>query len=193
MKSKSIYLFIAFVAVSFASFADNTTSLSIVPTANANVYSISYKTREVGKVKISIYNKSNQLLFTETLTEVASFNRPYNFSELSEGEYTIVLEDKNGKQVEKVNYFMNKVKSLISITEVVNSENKYMLNVTNNGTDAVSVRIYDSAENLLHTQEVEVTGHFSLIYNLSKVKPAYSSQITFEVITSRGDIERITF
>ncbi len=190
MNSKSISLFFLCAILSFASFADSATALSVIPTANASVYNVHYKAKETGNIKVSVFNNKNQLLFSEVLNNVGSFSRPYNFSELPEGEYTIVLEDKNGKQVEKVNYFMSKVKSVISVTEVANAEDKYKLNVTNNGTEAVTVKIYDNTNTLIHEQNVEVTGHFGLIYNLSQVKSA--STVTFEVITSTG-IERVTF
>ena len=87
---------------------------------------------------------------------------------------------------------MSNIFSTISVSEVANEENKYILNVTNNGTENVEVKIYDNLQTLLHVQTVNVTGSFGLIYNLNQVK-AVSSTVTFEVITGSGKIERITF
>ena len=192
MKSKFNSLFIAFVMMSFAAVAASPALLSVTASTAASVFNINYKMVEKGTVNISIYDKSNELVFTEVLIDVKSFVRPYNFSELPEGEYTIVVADKNGKQAEKVNYTLSNIFSAISVSEVANEENKYILNVTNNGTENVEVKIYDNLQTLLHVQTVNVTGSFGLIYNLNKVKST-SSSVTFEVTTNSGKIERITF
>lgn len=191
MSSKLSVLVFAFVVFSASAFADAPTSLTVVP-ATSQVYKVYYKTKEAGKVKVSIINSSNQLVFSEVMSNVASFVRPYNFSELPEGEYTIVLEDKNGKQVEKVNYTMNKIVSFVKVTEVANVDNKYMLNISNNGSEVVTVKIF-SGNALLHKQDVQVTGSFGLVYNLSQVKSSTNAKITFEVSTSSGKYETIAF
>ena len=100
MKSKFNSLFIAFVMMSFAAVAASPALLSVTASTAASVFNINYKMVEKGTVNISIYDKSNELVFTEVLIDVKSFVRPYNFSELPEGEYTIVVADKNGKQAE---------------------------------------------------------------------------------------------
>jgi hypothetical protein len=194
MNSKFNALVIACIMMSATAFADSpVASLSVVPASTASVYNVCYKTAEAGKVKVSIYNSSNQLIFAEVLNNVASFMRPYNFSQLAQGEYTIVLEDKNGKQVEKVNYAMNKINSFIKVIEVAHDENKYVLNVANNGTESVYVKIYNDANILLHAQTLEVTGNFALLYNLSKVKLTSDTAITFEISTSSGAVKTMTF
>lgn len=191
MNSKLVVLVLAFIVSTATAFADAPTSLTVV-SATSQVYKVYYKTKEAGKVKVSIINSSNQLVFSEVMNNVASFVRPYNFSELPEGEYTIVLEDKNGKQVEKVNYTMNKIVSFVKITEVANADHKYMLNVANNGSEVVTVKIF-SGNSLLHTQDVQVTGAFGQVYNLTQVKAATDAKITFEVSTSSGKFQSITF
>ena len=189
MNSKIISLVIACV-LSVSAFA-KTPLLSVAPSTTASVYDVSYMGTEAGNVKVSIYNSSNVLVFSETINNVTSFKRPYNFSNLSQGEYTIVLEDKNGKQVENVSYRMNTVNSFIHVSEVANAENKYMLNVTNDGTESVYVKILNSDNEVLHEQHLKVTGTFGLVYNLSQVKP--SSEVTFEITTSNGNVQRMTF
>jgi hypothetical protein len=183
MNSKLVVLVLAFIVSTATAFADAPTSLTVV-SATSQVYKVYYKTKEAGKVKVSI--------ISEVMNNVASFVRPYNFSELPEGEYTIVLEDKNGKQVEKVNYTMNKIVSFVKITEVANADHKYMLNVANNGSEVVTVKIF-SGNSLLHTQDVQVTGAFGQVYNLTQVKAATDAKVTFEVSTSSGKFQSITF
>lgn len=192
MKLKINALVIACVMMSFAAVAITPASLSVTA-SSSNVFNINYKTAEAGTVKIAIYDNNNILVFSEVLNNVASFVRPYNFTELNEGEYTIVVSNKNGKQAEKVNYAANTISSFINVSEVANAENKYALNVTNNGTEEVFVRIYNNQNELLHEQSVQVTGSFGLIYDLTKVKAASTTSVTFEVSTSNGKVETITF
>jgi hypothetical protein len=192
MKSKINALIIACVMMSFAAVAATPVSMTVTATS-ANVFKISYRAEVAENVKISIYDNNNQLVFVEVLSNVASFVRPYNFTEMSEGQYTIVVANKNGKQAEKVIYTANKIESFISVSEVANAENKYMLNVTNNGSEDVFVRIFNNENTLVHEQSVKVTGSFGLIYNLNNVKSATDSTVTFEVSTSSGKFEKITF
>ncbi len=188
MTSKIVSLFVACV-LSVTAFA-KTPSMSVA-SSSASVYNVYYKSTETGNVKVSILNKNNVVVFSETLTNVSSFKRPYNFSNLEQGEYTIVLEDKAGKQVEKVSYYMNKVNTFIHVSEMANDDSKYMLNVTNDGSEDVYVKIYNE-NGMLHEQQLKVTGTFGLIYNLSLVK-SVNSKITFEITTSSGKIEKMTF
>src|SRR6187431_1297710 len=108
MKSK-IAVSVVALLMSVVALADSPAILSVV--SNANTYTVYYKTSGTGKVRISIVNEANKLVYQEVLNNVASFSRPYNFSQLEEGKYTIVLEDKNGRQVEKVNYTQNRINS----------------------------------------------------------------------------------
>lgn len=184
--------FVAFVLVSFmsvAAVADSPASLSVTST-DASVYNVVYKASEAGKVKVSIYTKRNQLVFSEVLNNVTSFKRPYNFSQLEEGEYTIVLEDKNGKQVETVNYTTSKIISVINVKKLADNDNKYVLNVITNKAQDVFVKIYDGKNTLIYVQTLEVSGYFGLIYDLSKVKST-NEPLTIEVSTASGQVESV--
>lgn len=192
MKSKISVLAFAFLMSAVAAFADAPFSLAVVPATNQGVYKVYYKAAEASRVRVSIYGERNELVFTEVLNNVSSFVRPYNFSELAEGQYTIVLEDKNGQQVEKVNYGVSHITSTIRVTEVPNTTSKYCLNVVNDGAEDVSVKIYD-ANQLLHQEVIPVKGQYGIIYNLSKVVRTPSGNLTFEVVTSSGVVKSVTF
>lgn len=176
--------------VSFSSFAKNPT-MEVAP-VSGSVYNVFYKSVDAGTVKVSILNSNKEVVFSETLTEVSSFKRPYNFSNLAEGNYTIVLEDKNGKQVQEVSYQMNKVNTFIHVNQLATDDNKYVLNVTNDGAENVYVKIYKNGTEILHEQQLTVNGTYALMYNLSLVK-ATDSTITFEVTASSGKVQRMTF
>jgi hypothetical protein len=192
MKSKISVFTFAFLMSAVVTFADTPSSLAVVPVTSQGIYKVYYKSAEASRVRVSIYGERNELVFTEVLSNVTAFVRPYNFSELAEGQYTIVLEDKNGQQVEKVNYVVNRVNSVIRVTEVANSSNKYCLNVVNDGAENVSVKIYD-ANQLLHEEVIAVKGQYGIIYNLNKVVRTPGNNLTFEVVTSSGAVKSVTF
>jgi hypothetical protein len=162
---------------------------TFISEATTGVYKLVYKTTGAGKVKVSIYDENRDLIFTETLTNVESFIRPYNFSNLSQGDYTIVVEDKTGKTEEKVAYYFKKVESAVEVTKIANEANKYLLSVENKETDLIDVKILDAERNILHEESMTVNGKFSVIYNLTTIK----GEITFEVIGSDGLIKTIKY
>ena len=63
--------------------------VTVTPSANAETYKLTYQGDETGKVTVSILDENNRTVFTEVLRDVTSFVRPYNFSELAEGQYSI--------------------------------------------------------------------------------------------------------
>ncbi len=162
---------------------------TVIADATAGIYKLIYRTAEAGKVKVSIYNADGDLVFTETLAHVESFTRPYNFSNLSQGEYSIVVEDKNGKTEEKVSYYFKKVQSIVEVTKIANEANKYLLSVENKDADLIDVKILDAESNILHQQSMTVNGKFSVVYNLTAIK----GEITFEVVGSDGLIKTIKY
>jgi hypothetical protein len=96
MKSTLDAIIISLVLISRA-FAASPTSLTVKSAEKLNVYNIHYRTTEKGTVKLSIIDSKDNAVYSEVLFNTSSFVRPFNFSQLNEGEYTVVLGDKNGK------------------------------------------------------------------------------------------------
>jgi hypothetical protein len=82
MKPRVIILILAFIIIGLAAFAENPSAFSVT-SAETGVFTVMYKRPETGKVKLSIYNDHNKLVFAEVLSNVGSFIRPYNFNELA--------------------------------------------------------------------------------------------------------------
>jgi hypothetical protein len=134
MKSTLNAIIVSLVFISNA-FAFSPTSLAVMSSDKFNVFNIHYRTAEKGTVKLSIIDSKNKTVFSEILLNTSSFVRPFNFSQLHEGVYTVVLEDKNGKQSEKINYVVNQLTSFVSVSPVANQDGKYRLNVYNNDSE----------------------------------------------------------
>jgi hypothetical protein len=170
----------AFV-ITLSAFA-KTPQFVITGDAGASVYNVLYKGSESGKVKISIFNAQNEIVFSETLLNVTSFKRPYNFSQMGVGEYTIMVESKNGRQVERITHAVKKLTTSLRVVRLSGTDHRYMLHVLNNGSEEVYIRIYDNLRGLLHEEKLQVTGSNGLIYNLSQARVKPDSIVIFEAL-----------
>ena len=149
---------------------------------NGTTVKLFYKGTKQTDVKVSIYNAANTLVYSETIKNVDGFVRPYNFTNLEEGEYSIELLGENGRQVERVIYKLGKVQKLANVMHVTGEPNKYILTVANKGQDVLTIKIYGDKGVLLYSKTEEVNGDFAQVYNLDK----YNGGLTFEVSDSKG-------
>lgn len=192
MKTKSLY--VAALMVLAAAFTavgkdEPALGLAVVPVKGSEVFRVIYKSENPSKVKLSVYNSTSRVVFTETMANVGGFIRPLNFSGLAFGEYTIEITDGTGTKTEKVVYGPARVKSKTSVHVArLHQPDKFLLSVTNTGEETVTVKIFDGANNLVHTSSKEVTGDFAQLFAVKDLKG-----VTFEVSTSSGALKTIKF
>ena len=186
---KRTLLAIAFIGVAFASFAAS--SLNVTASSKSSVFNIHYKGMEKNNVTVTIIDEKNHVIFSEVIYRVSSFVRPYNFENVKPGEYTIVIEDKNGKQVEKINYSLETIQSYVNISAVPNKENKFWLFASSNKADVMSITILSEDGTVLHEQAIEVAGTVSTVFDLSQVK--FFGSVTFEVVDGNGKVYQTRF
>jgi hypothetical protein len=138
-------------------------------------------------VKISIYNAKGETVFAETMRRTENFMRPYNFSSLPKGEYTIVIADENGKRSQKIKHSFESRERVARLSRVLNGS-KYLLAVPNNGTDALTVKIFGEDHGLLYSKTEVVQGDFAKLYTLNHV----NGTVTFEISDQSGKSNRLT-
>jgi len=189
---KAFSLLLMGVLVSTLVFANETVepkeSVSAVAVTNcsgSSVVKVFYKAEQAGTVKVSIFSQDHSLVFTETMKRVSGFLRPYNFSELSAGKYTIQIEDSNGKKTETVDYVAGKIEKLISIVKLA-EEGKYLLSVYSEASDRINVKIYNDANQLIHSQEKRIDRSFAEVLNIKDI-----NQFTIEVSDSHGVLKSV--
>jgi hypothetical protein len=192
MKTNSLYIaaFIVLASVVSAVGKDEprNAGLAVVPVKGSEVFKVIYKAESATKVKLNVYNSASQVVFSETVNSNGGFIRPLNFSGLTFGEYTIELTDASGKKSEKVNYQPVKPESKAHVSKLSES-GKYLLSVAQNHGEAVTVRIFDQANNLIFTETRSEAGDFAKIYSFKNVV----GSVTFEVSNSAGRIKTATF
>jgi hypothetical protein len=115
--------------------------------------------------------------------------RPYNFSELPSGEYSIEIVDGQGKRYEKVTHSVNTKKIRVAhLTRLSDRENKYMLAVPNKGNDQIQVKIYDDKNSIVYQATETITGNFAKVYDLTSIEGAH----TFQIMDRVGRVNRLS-
>jgi hypothetical protein len=188
MKTLSIITIIIITTLTSFSATD---PFEVKESSKANVYSIQYQSAQKGKVEVSILNSESEIIFSEVITNLNTFVRPYNFSNLPEGIYIFMVEDESGQHMEEVIHSLEKPVNYAHVAPLPNQNNKYWLNVYSSAKETVNVRILSQWGNLLFEQSVSVTGGYKVIYDLNKVKK--NDQVIFEVTDGSGRLYTATF
>jgi hypothetical protein len=166
----------------------NESSVAVISGGNSNVFKVVYKSASATRVQISIRNAQNEVVFTESFNKMNGFTRPYNFNGLPEGEYTIEVEDNQSTKIEKVDYHLGTVKSLIKVTKISNESSKYMVSVPNQGKNKINVLILNEDGDVLLEETRKVVGDFGIVYNLVK-----TGLYTFVVSDKSGNIRMVQY
>jgi len=188
MRTRTLFLALVLSVSSTIAFANlNESSMTVVAGENANIFKVIYKSAASTRVKVSIRNNKNEVVFSESFYKMNRFSRPYNFQNLPEGEYTIEVKDNQGIKVEKVNYSLGVVNSLVKVTKL-GGQPKYLLSVTNKGMNIINVSIYNTTGDQLFYNAHIVDGNFAIVYNLVK-----AGAYTFVVTDQSGKSNTIEF
>jgi hypothetical protein len=187
MKAKSILL-AAMMLISVAALADEPGSpkLVVLSQKESGLFKVIYENPKSGRVKMTILNSKGDALYSESINVTEGFILPVNFTGLTPGEYSIEVTDGTAKQIQKVSYSTGRTQN-IHVARLTKEANKYLLSVASEG--AINVRILDGANNIIHDQNVNVSGPTGLVYNLKSV----SGAPTFEVTDSNGVVKTVKY
>lgn len=188
MNTRTFFSALVLSVSSTLAFANaNEPSMTVVAGDNANIFKVVYKSTTANRVLVSIRNSKNEVVFSESFNKMSRFTRPYNFVGLPEGEYTIEVKDNQGKKVEKVNYSLGVVNSLIKVTKI-GDQPKFMVSVANKGMNVINVSIFNAeGDQLIYNAHI-VDGDFAIVYNLVK-----AGAYTFVIADKTGKRTTIEF
>jgi uncharacterized cupredoxin-like copper-binding protein len=180
---KKIMVLVVSVLFSTLVFANGTTDKAASSTVavmnyGSNSFKVFYKAQKSGNVTVSIRNEKGEIVYSEKLLKIDGFIRPYNFENLPAGQYSIQIENQEGKQVEKVNFGAGKVEKIVTIAKVPSDEGRYLLSGFSKGADNISVHIYDAEGKTIYTEDRKVDGRFQQIYNLKNIKGSFSIEVS---------------
>lgn len=189
-KTFSILMMLMIItSVVFARRMDNPmASTGVAVMKNGSIFKLYYKGSQQSDVKISILNDGDRVVFSEVIRKVEGFVRPYNFSNLPQGNYTIAISDKTGEYTEKVNYTIGKVEKLANLVRVTGTNDKFLLTIPNKHADNITVKIFDETNNVIYDQTERIVNDFAKIYNLER----FSGKFIFEITDSKGITKSIS-
>jgi hypothetical protein len=193
MKTKSIYLAALFVmgvvVTTLGSDEPRKAGLAVVQMKGSETFRVIYKSENTNKVKLNIYNLNSELIFSEVINESNGFILPLNFKGLAFGEYTLEVIDALGKKIERISYQPSPVSNNIRIAKLLNNENKFLVSVVNPGTEKITVKIFDTYNNLVHNEILNVEGNFAQVYSFKNLVGACK----FEVSDATGNVKTAQF
>lgn len=156
---------------------------------NGALVKLFYRGEQSGRVKVAIYNENGFAVYKETMQNTENFMRPYNFSTLPAGDYTIEITDQQGKRYKTIKHAGSNEKTRIAhLTRLNARENRYMLAVPNKGEDQLQVKIYDETNSIVYEETETISGHFAKVYDLSKIEGNH----TFQITDKSGKINRLS-
>ena len=150
--------------ITFANAFDNPRITTAV-TKNGSTFKLFYKGAEQSDVKVLILNDENRIVYAEKIKNTDGFARPYNFSNLPEGHYSIQIKDNAGVRTETVNHQTVKEEKTMHLLRL-NGTGRYVLSVPNKGKDDLSITIFNDLNEVLYEGDEKINGDFARIYNL---------------------------
>jgi hypothetical protein len=191
MKTKSIYLAAFLLMSAVATFGNEnpTSGIAVLSAKGKDVFRVIYKNETANDVKVKLYNSNDEIVHSASISQTSGFILPLNLSKLSFGEYRLELTDASGKRVEKIVYQNSKSVDNIRISKLTNDERKFIVSVISSKNEKVTVKIFDSYNNLLHNEVKNVSGNFAQVYTLKNLKGA----CTFEVSDDAGRVKTAQF
>lgn len=152
-------------------------------------FRVIYKSEKEADVKVSILNDKNELVFSERLNNTDGFSRPYNLANLSEGDYTISIEDGFKTTIEKISYRSPKVSKMLNVLRVNSDEGKYLVTAAGKGDETITVNIYDSSNTLVFKSSEETKGDYAKLLNLKSLK----GHFTIEMLNENGEVKSVSY
>jgi hypothetical protein len=137
---------------------------------SGDVFKVTYQSPADGKVKVTILDEEGQVVFTEKINSQGGFKRPYNFSQLPKGDYTIQIEDVLGACSEKLSY--QDIKWITRVAKLKGAKDKYMVTIPDQGKQRASVFVYNQFQELVFTDYINQEGDFVRIYHLKNLEGA---------------------
>ena len=185
-KPLSLLAILLISGITFANAFDNPRITTAV-IKNGSTFKLFYKGAEQSDVKVLILNDENQIVFTEKIKNTDGFARPYNFSNLPEGHYSIQIKDNAGVRTETVSHQIEREEKTMHLLRL-DGTGKYVLSVPSQGKQDLSIMIFNDLNEVLYQSEEKITGDFARIYNLGD----QTSKFRFVVSDGKGLTKSVT-
>ena len=151
-------------------------------------FKLYYRGTDKNDVKISIHDENDNIVYSEVIKKSTGFVRPYNFSKLPEGKYTIEIADNSGTQLESVMYRRAQLDRIAHLQKVAGSQ-RYVLSLPKKSSGDINIRIFDANSSLIYEKNEHIAGDFAKMYNLEK----FEGKFLFEITDGSGRATTISY
>ena len=158
-KPLSLLTILLIGGITFANAFDNPNTKMVVLKNGSTIRHLD-KGAAQSDVKVLILNDENQIVFAEKIKNTDGFARPYNFSNLPEGHYSIQIKDNAGVRTETVNHLIKKEEKTMHLLRI-GGTGKYVLSVPSQGTQDLSIMIFNDLNEVLYQSEEKINGDFA--------------------------------
>lgn len=163
---KKMMLVIMILAMVCAvSMAKSESQMAVV--RHGEVFKVIYKSPDLSNVKVSIVDNNGTEVYAEKLISIQEFARPYNFSELPKGDYTIFVEDGSGKKSEKIHFIDQPW--IAHISRLKDEGVKVMVAVPNKGVTDFTLQVLDPNDQLIYTENQKIDADYAKVFNLKNL------------------------
>ena len=156
------------------------THLEVVTQQSKSILKVIYQGVSSGKSVLTVYNQSGEIVFVDRIYSEKGFIRPLNFTGMERGVYKIEVSTSQGTSVKSVEYAATEeTKAIVSTSEAsaikgvhiakLNAEGKYLISISNQGANKLTVRVYDGNKALLSNKRISFHGSYAVVYNLKDV------------------------
>jgi hypothetical protein len=173
---KTATLIALFVLVTGSVFANenddsNADEAFVFVKGKEQTYNLIYPGKIQGTVSIQFLNPNGKRLHLYQVKNEYGFKKPFDFSQVQPGVYTVKVKDKLGEYHQRF-----EVESALEMS-VVKQGNTHRLIANHQSGESLRVNIYDADDNLIHVERHREG--FSRKFDLSAIA---SNHFTFEVI-----------
>ena len=156
-------------------------SLSVTRKESSSIYVVNYSDPTPGKVILTIKDPQGNLVVRRLIQNKTGFVMPVNLSSVAQGIYMVYTDNGTEKQNVAINYNNDTAPTYSRIVNL--GENRYLFTTTHVGKEVITITIYDGNDVRVFSENREIDGFYSMIYNLKSV----TGNPSFEVTEASGN------
>ena len=193
MKTKSIVLSVMMVLVSVFTFASDPSNsqLVVLNTNTAGVFKVIYHQPGENSIAFKVYNQQGEIVFADYIRSSNGFIRPLNFLGMESGAYKVELKSGNQVTEQMITYSTasteeNVIDGIVKSIHVskLAGENKYLLAISNQGTNRVNVRILNGNKEMVYNRNMNINGDLGVVYSLKQLVGTPTFEVSDKNVTA---------
>jgi len=182
---KTLSIFVVLISMGSVVFAGGiddpkaSSKIAIVK-KDENHFRLIYKSNKISNVEVAIYNDHNQLQFSEVIRKVDGFVRPYDFSQLANGNYRIVVKNQSEDLTESVKLTTKASALMAQVVKVKGAENKFLLMVSDKNSSFVTVQVMGNINVTMYEKRESINGELAKLFSFEGINTVHTFLVTDE-------------